>query len=344
MAILTPILRQLLLPLIQMNIRKGVIYHVLGWTLYLLIIAMSADKVDRDFILKSLSIHLPAILVFYINTLLIFPFLLKRKQYLPTILFMITVCAVAVLVRALFSPMFPEYLWPFDRIMFWVQFRLNILFAGLSLAYWYAKENYRNEQKSLQLEKEISDARLTLLKNQLNPHFLYNALSLIYSKALPLSEEVATLVGKISEMLRYSLQETELINALVPLEKELTHIKNYLDIQQLRFGKNIKIDFQINGSVEKINIAPMLLITFIENAFKHGDHKQPFKIEVDATGESLEFEVWNGKTQGSKDSSSGIGLENVKNRLKLLYPDRHRLVIRDGQDYFSVHLTINNQV
>jgi len=308
-----------------------------------MIIALSADEVDMDFILKSLSTNLPAILVFYLNTLLIFPYLLKGKNYIIALIAILLVCASAVWVRAWLSPMFPTYLWPFDRIMFWVQFRLNILFAGLSLAYWYAKENYRNEQKSLQLEKEISDARLMLLKNQLNPHFLYNALSLLYSKTLPLSEEVANLVGKISDMLRYSLEETEVINALVPLEKELSHIKNYVDIQQLRFGKNLQIDFKTLGSVEKINIAPMLLITFIENAFKHGDHRQPFKIEVDARVDLLEFRVMNSKAQGSKDGSRGIGLTNVKNRLQLLYPGRHTLDIQDSGNQFSVYLKLNNK-
>ncbi|MBX3240428.1 MAG: histidine kinase [Chitinophagaceae bacterium] len=328
----------------EMGKKKVVLYHILGWITYLLIIALGADKVDKDFILKSLSGTLPAIALFYINILLIFPRYLKHKNYTPAIIFTMLACVAATGIRALFTNSFPGILPPFDTIMFWVQFRVNILFAGISFAYWFALKNYRDEKRWQQLEKEMAEAKLMYLKNQLNPHFLYNSLSLLYSKTLPLSSETSELVGKISDMLRYSLDEPE-DNGLVSLEKEATHIKNYVDIHQLRFNNTLNIAFEITGDMASKRIAPMMLITFVENAFKHGklnDAGHPVTIQLVVNKNDLRFNVSNPKATGRKEISSGIGLVNVKNRLQLLYPETHSLEIKDEAQYYSVDLTIRN--
>jgi two-component system LytT family sensor kinase len=324
--------------------RKTIFYHLLGWTIYLLIIALSADKVDGDFILKNVSGTLPVIAIFYINTGLIFPTYLELKKYLVAILLTIFVCVVTVGIRVGFIAFYPGHLPAFDAIMFWVQFRFNVLFAGISTAYWYGIKHYEGEKKWQQLEKELADAKLSFLKNQINPHFLYNSLSLLYSKTLPLSAEVSSLVGKIAEMLRYSLDDAD-GTGLAPLEKEVTHVKNYLDIQRLRFNNTLHIVFEVSGDTANRWIAPLMLITFVENAFKHGrfnEEENPVVIKLNITDTEINFTVKNPKATGMKEKSSGIGLVNVKSRLHLLYPNSHSLEINDEKQTYSVNLKIKN--
>jgi LytS/YehU family sensor histidine kinase len=177
------------------------------------------------------------------------------------------------------------------------------------------------------------------LKNQINPHFLYNALSLLYSKTLPLSDEVATLVGKISEILRYSLDEPVDESGLVPITKEIAHIQNYIDIQSLRFSNKMNVNFEIKGDVSQVKIAPMLLITFVENSFKHGYLKAPIRFVLNVEN-GIEFVTENSIGTINKDASSGIGLENVTKRLELVYPHKHFLKVSQSENIYRIHLKI----
>jgi two-component system LytT family sensor kinase len=233
----------------------------------------------------------------------------------------------------------------FSPVLFWNQFRVNLLFIGISFAYWFAKRSYRAEKDQQQLEREILDARLSALRNQINPHFLYNTLSFIYTKSLPYSEQLAGAIAKLSEMMRYSLGETE-ADGKVLLEKEVLHIKNFIAIQQMRFDHQLKIAFNIRGELCQCRIMPLLLITFVENAFKHGklnDPHYPLEIRLMANLQQLEFEVRNRKAPWKKEEAHGIGLENVRKRLELLYPQQHVLRIQEEADEFRVHLEINLQ-
>lgn len=319
-----------------------VLYHILGWFIYILIIVLGSDELDYDFIIKSISGILPVIAVFYLNTLIIFPAFLPAKKYFLLMVSLLLVMVITVAIRFSFSSIFPSLNFPIDSISFWNQFRMNFLFSGLSFTYWFALKNYQNESRWKQLEKDVAEAKLTILKNQINPHFLYNTLSLLYSKTLPLSEEVSELVAKIAEIMRYSLEGAE-EKGLVPLEKEIAHLRNYVHIHQMRFGNNLNIDFEVSGELENHQIAPLLLITFVENAFKHGKFNEkdhPIKIKLEVMNRELSFSVENQHATGLKDPSSGIGLNNVKNRLQLLYPDHHSLDIKDDKQFYWVNLKI----
>jgi LytS/YehU family sensor histidine kinase len=223
-----------------------------------------------------------------------------------------------------------------------VQFRYNILFVGVAFAYHYATELVKTQMKSKELEIENADAKLALLKNQLNPHFLYNSLSLLYAKALPYSEELASLVGQISDILRYSLDEPLDETGKVAISKEIEHIKNYINIHSQRFDDKLKIDFEIKGNIHEPRIAPMLLITFIENAFKHGDFKAGIRFSLNVEN-GIEFISENTIGKIAKKHVGGIGIENIRKRLQLIYPQKHSLKIHRSENKYLIHLKIWDQ-
>lgn len=321
-------------------IHKKTYFHITAWLGFILIILFSADAIDRVFIYKSISNVIPAMVLFYSLILWVFPKFLGKNINLKAAIIALILTTVTVFLRPLFIKIFAvDLYWPFDRITFWVQFRYNILFVGVAFAYHYASELIQTEHSRQQLEKENAEAKLALLKNQINPHFLYNALSLLYSKTLPLSDEVAALVGKISEILRYALDEPLDEQGMVPIAKEIAHIQHYIDIQSLRFSNKMNVNFEIKGDDSSLNIAPMLLITFVENSFKHGNLKAPIRFVLNLEN-GIEFITENEIGSINKDTSSGIGLENVTKRLQLVYPKKHVLEINQIENIYKVHLKI----
>lgn len=325
----------------QIDIHKKRYFHLIAWLGFFLVIAFSADVLGSTFLYKSLANFLPAFCLFYCLILWIFPKHLGKQINTKTIVITLIVCICCVFLRPLFLYFFPGNFSPFDRITFWVQLRYNILFVGVAFAYHYASEIIQSEQSKNLLEKEVADAKLALLKNQLNPHFLYNALSLLYAKTLPLSDDVANLVGKISEILRYSLDEPVDEQGMVPIAKEVAHIQNYIDIQSLRFDHKIKVNFEVIGDTSPVKITPMMLITFVENSFKHGDRLAPIRFLLNVEN-GIEFITENTIGKDNKDVSSGIGLENIRKRLALVYPKNHSLKITTAQNSFRVQLKIQD--
>ena len=230
----------------------------------------------------------------------------------------------------------------FSPVMFWNQFRVNLLFIGISFAYWYAQRNYKVEKDKQRLDKEILDARLSALKNQINPHFLYNTLSYLYTRSLPYSTELSGAIAKLSEMMRYSLGEIG-DDGKVPLEKEIAHMQNFIEIHQLRFNNTLEICFVTEGDFTGYRIMPLLLITFVENAFKHGklnDAHHPLKIRLSVLEKHIDFIIQNKQLNPVKERSNGIGLENIRNRLKLAYLGQHEFTIENNSDEFVVNLKL----
>jgi len=199
-----------------------------------------------------------------------------------------------------------------------------------------------------QTEKEKMNAELSYLKAQINPHFLFNSLNSIYALALEKSDYAPEAIVKLSEMMRYVLNETG--KEWVSLEKEINYIRNYIALQRTRFGRSILLDFQvpdfpIESPFESMKLAPLILIPFIENAFKHGvnaEENSNIRILIDINGSSLHLLVVNNKVTVKQpiDSHSGLGIGNTKRRLQLLYPRDHVLDIRDNVHDFQVSLTL----
>ncbi len=327
---------------------KNILIHTIAWLLYLTTIFLSTSDWGSDFWTYLISNNFPVIILFYINVFFIFPKYLGKRKYFPLLLWLGLFNIIVIFLRFLFLLLLQhgsltDLLDSELGIRIVGLVRINLLFTGISLAYWYGKRSIAIERNQQRLEKEISEAQLMLLKNQISPHFLYNTLSFLYTKALPLSKDLSDAIAKLSEMMRYSLTEIGKDDK-VPVEKEITHLENFIEIHQLRFNRELNIKLVIEGDTTQHKIMPLLLITFVENAIKHGkvhDPEHPLLIKMKMEKGIFNFFIKNKKTNGLKEKSSGIGLRNIKSRLSLSYPDAHKLEIIESSEDYSVCLTIN---
>lgn len=215
------------------------------------------------------------------------------------------------------------------------------LFIFLAVAFFSLVLRISNRWK--QTESEKINAELLYLRGQINPHFLFNTLNNIYSLALEKSDNTATAVVKLSGMMRYVLNETH--KDFVSLDKEITYISSYIELQQMRFENSISLLYRVTGDTTEKKIAPLILITFIENAFKHGINAEEdscIRISIDILPNELNMLVRNNKVhiETPIEEHSGLGIENTKNRLKLLYPSRHTLMIQENEKNFTVSLNL----
>ena len=200
------------------------------------------------------------------------------------------------------------------------------------------------EQRTFRLEKEKMQADFLFLKAQINPHFLHNTLNFLYARSLPYSPELSEGILALSAIMRYSLDNREDGDGKVLLTDEISHVHNVLRIQQLRFDNSLQVRVALTGDPEGKRILPFILITLVENAFKHGDLKSidnPVNIALTVCPDGqLRFVCSNKKKTGPKELSTGIGLDNTRKRLELAYGENYSLYIKDQRELFTVDLTI----
>lgn len=329
-------------------LRDRKLQHVLFWCLSFLILVnvlKVSSGIKRIDLIYTAVFHLPIISVVYLNLNLLFPLLWKKGTYFNY------ACAVLVLV-ALGSGF---YLLLFDQLIdyiftgyyfiayysFWDISLFFAIYLFLSSLLHLARGWFRAEE----LEKEKSQAELKALKSQINPHFLFNSLNSIYSLARKDSKEVPGKIVQLSDLMRHIIYDSEV--DFISLGKEVEMLHNYIEMQNLRSGDTQHITFIINGEVEGKKIAPLLFLPFIENSFKHGvkggSPRAFVKIELVVLENELHFNVENSKGKGTEsfaEKYKGIGIENVKKRLKLIYPGQHLLKISDTKETFKVHLQV----
>lgn len=200
------------------------------------------------------------------------------------------------------------------------------------------------EQRTREIENEQLRTELSFLHAQINPHFLFNSLNTIYSLSLKKSDAAPAAVLKLSELLRYVINESKLDK--VPLDEEMNYLKNYIELQKLRSTSSLVVHYKEQGDIHSTLISPLLFLPFVENAFKYGisnNETSPIDISLLRENGSLEFAVRNKKFngKGTLKPSTGIGINNVRRRLKLLYPEKHELQIDDSSDHYSIKLTIH---
>ena len=223
-------------------------------------------------------------------------------------------------------------------------------FITVPLTWVLFKRHLKGNEELYALKQELgqSNASLDFLRSQINPHFLFNALNTIYGTAIQeKAERTSEGIQQLGDMMRFMLQEN--LQDKIPLARETEYLNNYISLQRLRTDAipQVKIDARIEDTVRPVQIAPMLLIPFVENAFKHGisfRESSHIKISLEVKDNTLYFDVANNKhprTDGDPEKNkSGIGLINVKQRLQHMYPGKHELIIRETTKEFFVHLTI----
>ena len=285
--------------------------------------------------------------LFYVNYLLLIPCFFDKKKYGLYAISIVFTLILFGFVKYGFALLFKQYALMHGKeiIGFWVFFLStsfsNLVFLFLSTILKFTVDWFLNERIQRDLENQRLSAELAFLKSQINPHFLFNSLNSIYSLAYQRSETTPEAILKLSEIMRYMLYECN--DNRVDLVKELQYLQNYIDLQKIRFGSKAYIDYKIDGKVEDQKIVPLLLIAFIENAFKHGvasNPLTPIRLLIDVEESHLHFYMQNKKHTNNRDASGGIGLNNVKRRLDLLYPGKYNLDIRDETDTYTVELSL----
>ena len=221
------------------------------------------------------------------------------------------------------------------------------LICGLLLSLKTLKNWHLEQLRSETLAKETTNAELQLLKAQVHPHFLFNTLNNIYSFTLTHSPLAGKLVQKLSDMLNYMIYECK--EPLVPLKKEIKLIGDYMGVEKVRYGNRLAMQVEVKGNQENIQVAPLLMIPFVENCFKHGSSamrgKQWIRLHISIEEDQLDFKLSNSKPPDLNDTNNkkGIGLANVQKRLQLIYPGKHFLKTESTSDSYTVHLQVSLQ-
>lgn len=212
-------------------------------------------------------------------------------------------------------------------------------------SYHLGKHWHKHQLTAQRLEKEKLESELKLLKSQINPHFLFNTLNNLYVLALHQSNRTPETVHKLSELMSYMLYDSN--QNEVSLKKELYYIENYIALEKLRYESRLDISFNVYSNVEQIMIAPLMILPFVENCFKHGVSKQIseswIRIDISYDQPTLTIKVENSKNPEETFEMrpvSGIGLQNVRKRLELIYPNRHQLEIHDDNESYLIVLKL----
>ncbi|WP_167459539.1 sensor histidine kinase [Pedobacter jejuensis] len=338
---------------------KGpLILHTVFWFLVLLIIGMvlffdSEPRTLKDYLLSFGVMGVINVSIFYINYIILIPeFIKKSKKYRLFIISFILLIAAATLIKTVIAVLNPEELLKYKMDGKVGEFSVNMyavntvfsngFFLVSSSIISFVIDWFATERIQRNLESERREMELQFLKSQLNPHFLFNSLNNIYSLAYQKSDKTADAIMKLSEIMRYMIYESN--TPTVSLSKEVDYLKSYIELQKIRFKDGAYVEMTLSGEIDDQKIVPLMLISFVENAFKHGvvtDPSEPVKIDIIANQKILHFSVINKKNNQNKDAQGGVGLPNVERRLQLIYPDRYKLNVVNSATHYNCELMID---
>ena len=333
-----------------------IIQHLGFWVLsffvflYLFKTGATPEKIDYVYTILFQLTLLPAV---YLNIELLLPKLGNRKRILFYLFSLVILIILFAWINYNFfdnwsAKVFPDYFFisyfTFGEIVaFFTVYIIITMLLKLSKS-WFLVSALQTEL--LEKEKQKAKVELKALKAQINPHFFFNTLNSIYSMALDKDERLPGTVLQLSDLMRYFLYGSR--DNFIPLEKDLTVVKEYIALQKLRSNAQLDIETKISGEIGDQQIAPLLLITFLENAFKHGAKGSTentfIKLTINVEKDKLNFTVENNKgyiDEVKTGDHNGLGLENVKRQLELLYPGKHLLNIKDEHDRFTVALQLS---
>lgn len=326
--------------------------HIVAWFVLLLLPGFfrpngpttpgmhGGDLISDIFVSHRLANAVFLLILFYVNCYIAIPKFYLGRKYMSLVAYVLATIIAFVSMNYIimnfgFAKKVP------DSLFHYIGPSHNLLMFIIVYVVSFALSVYN---QLLQTKEEKLNAEISFLKAQINPHFLFNTLNSIYSLALTKSDKTANAVVKLSSLMRYSISESDKQKVL--LAKEIDYINNYIELQKLRITSNVKIDYNITGSAGLKEISPFLLIPFIENAFKYGvnsEENSDIKIAIDITEDMLHLHVVNNKVyvQNGEERNTGLGMRNTQQRLNLLYPGRHMLVVKNEDDHFDVTLQIN---
>lgn len=337
----------------QLNkfLQKRAVYHSFLWFIYaLLMLLLNENHEQWWFSISNVLIHtiFVAALVYY-NFYYLIPLYLSRKRFLLYAFWLafatliITPLELIILFWNLSGRPTAQANLIDNQGSHYLVLLLVVSFSSVLriIKYWFVQEQAQRD-----LERQNLQSELSFLKSQINPHFLFNTLNSLYALTLKKSEQAPEVVLRLSEMMRYMLYECN--EKYVSLQQELQYIKNYLALEQVRYGQKAVIEFDyLIDEVDKYKVAPLLFITFLENSFKHGlSHRIEagfVTVYLQVEAGALEFHVDNSKADKRDEAyyQGGIGLKNVGRRLDLLYPARYQLDFEQDEQTYSVHLSLD---
>ncbi|MEZ4827872.1 MAG: histidine kinase [Bacteroidia bacterium] len=324
--------------------------HVLFWTGYIIFIGflMTQFLLPRAAFFRTLIMAFFHALLVYSHLYLLLPRFFERKKYGLYVLSLVLILPLSVGLKIMTDMGLARLATVETGLLLSRTHILGTIFSSViillitfplkMIQYGAQKDILQEELKNQRLEAELK-----FLKAQVNPHFLFNTLNNIYTLAFTQSDQTAPTVMKLSEMMRYMLYECRAER--VPLESEVHYLRNFIELQQLKTPGHQNISFEITGKTQAISIPPLLFVPLMENAFKHGNLSDlragwvTARLEVSEGNVSFHISNSLGR-ETRKDPVGGIGLENIRKRLELIYPDRHTLEITATADRYSVMLSI----
>ena len=337
--------------------RKSLI-HIAFWCVYAsfffyqISFSFRGDEPNWERIFKDFSFHIVAMLIIsYLNYFFFLPRFLKHKNIGRYIIEFIPVFVVLGYFLLLGKRMILDDYPNTERWIYSTRFAVNVIINAFFLVTFvgllkFVEDWFELEARKKEMENEQLTSELRFLKAQINPHFLFNTLNNLYYLAFNQSPNTTEVISKLSQMMRYMLYDSN--HPRVALDKEIEYMQNYISLEQLRLEKEVPINFEVEGNTAGVMVAPLILITFLENAFKHGvsNSKDNYWIKAKIYIENtvLNYKVENSKMPESSKTvtqKSGIGLQNVKRRLELSYPENYQLTVKEQADSYMVDLKLN---
>ena len=292
-----------------------------------------------------------ALIIGYFNYFVLLPAFLKEKKLGRYLMQFIIIFGLLMTVRLALGRYLLEGFTGDNGYLYTTRYVIQVVTSNFFIVVFlgmirFAVDWFEFEARQKNVENERLTAELNFLKAQINPHFLFNTLNNLYYLAYTQSSNTTEVIAKLSQMMRYMIYDSNY--ALVPLSKEIEYMENYISLERLRLNDQIPIKFTIEGgNPQDFLIAPLIFITFLENAFKHGvsnNHPKAWvNVFIEIQGKECVYRVENSKipfTKPEAGEKSGIGLQNVKRRLELSYPGKHKLTVEDQEERYAVQLHI----
>jgi hypothetical protein len=322
--------------------KSRVFYHLAFWCFFIVLFWQQNPDADSQEHLAWFTILGVSAVVVYVNLYLLFPKLLFRKKYLTYSLFLVLNIGLGAFALRLLFP-FPSGNDSFTLPIY--QDFINLFFLiVITSSFKFFREYSRKKELLIKAENEQLKTELSLLKSQVNPHFLFNTLNNLYGLIVQNQNQKASEITlKLSDLMRYLFESSK--TDLVSLNKEIKFIKDYLALEKIRLNENTEIKFEVSGTDKEVVIAPLLFIPLVENAFKHGlltiSEESFAHFSLSVQGKDLFFEAKNsvGKSL-DRHLKSGVGIDNLRKRLQLIYPQKHQVEIEDTETLFKVTLHV----